>query len=613
MRRFFLFSACVFTLCLATFVQPSPVRADSSDTKKSDKKSDDTTPTITFGHISLEGALPEGAQVPGLFGEINETFDSTLKRIEKAADDNRVQGLVLHINEPKLGWGKLNSLRQTIAKVRKSGKKVYAYLDNASTQEYLLATACDEVVMPESGVVLMTGVRAEVTFFKNLLDMIGVQAEMLRVGEFKSAAEPFTRTDMSPAFRKEMEELLDGFYGEMTKIISESRKLSEEKAAAAIDEGPLTAKRAKELGLIDRIAYEDELKGIVTGGEKSKLQLLKKYGKKKLDTDFSGFAGMIKFMELLTGAESGTRKSTADKIAVIYAVGPIKTGKSKADLFSDDVSMGSETIIKAIRKASEDKTVKAIVLRVDSPGGSALASDLMWRELQIVKKPVVVSMGNVAASGGYYISMGAQKIFAEPGTITGSIGVVGGKLALEKLYGKIGLTTSVIQRGKNGGVLSSTTPFTEGERAAMQKLLNDIYDQFTQKAAKGRHMEHAVLEKLARGRIYTGRRAKELKLIDEIGTLDDAVLEAQKLAKLDPSAKIERMQLPKPVSPLEQLFGPLDPESSTSVSVTPTSALTALVREFIPDAAQRIQVLSVLQTLSRERALTILPFCLNIE
>ena len=486
-------------------------------------------------------------------------------------------------------------------------------LDNASTQEYLLATACDEVVMPESGTLLMTGVRAEVSFYKNLFDKIGVQAEILRVGEFKSAAEPFTRTEMSPQFRKEMEELLDGFYQEMTQIISESRKLTPEKAAAAIDEGPLTAKRAKELGLIDRLGYEDELKSVVTDGNKSKLQILRKYGKKKIDTDFSGFAGMVKFMELLTGADSSSRKSYADKIAVIYAVGPINTGKSKSDLFSDDTSLGSETLIKAIRTASEDKTVKAIVLRVDSPGGSALASDLIWRELQIVKKPIVVSMGNVAASGGYYISMGAKKIYAEPGTITGSIGVVGGKIALEKLYDKIGITTTVIQRGKNGGVLSSTTPFTEDERAAMQKLLNDVYDQFTRKAALGRKMEQVDLEKLARGRIYTGRRAKELKLIDEIGTLDDAVASAQKLAGLDPGEKIERLMLPKPTSPLEQFFGPLDPESTTRVSVTPVSALNALLREMFPDAAQRLQILSLTQTLSRERTMTVLPFFLSIQ
>lgn len=623
MRQLFLCGACAASFCLS-LLSPVQLRADTPATQSADKKgksgeqarsnsSDGTKPTLTFGHIVLEGALPEGAQLPGLFGEIHETFESTQNRIEKAAYDNRVQGLILHIKDPKLGWGKLNSMRRTITKVRNAGKKVYAYLDDASVQEYLLATACDEVIMPESGTLLITGVRAEVSFYKNLFDMIGVQAEMLRVGEFKSAAEPFTRTDMSPEFRKEMDELLDGFYGEMKKIITESRKLTVEKAAAAIDEGPFTAKRAKELGLIDRLAYEDELNAIITDGDKSKLQVLKKYGKKKLDTDFSGFAGMVKLMELLTGVDSSSRKSYADKIAVVYAVGPINTGKSKSDLFGSDTTLGSETLIKAIRKASEDKTVKAIVLRVDSPGGSALASDLIWRELQIVKKPVVVSMGNVAASGGYYIAMGAQKIFAEPGTITGSIGVVGGKIALQKLYGKVGITTSVIQRGKNGGVLSSTTPFTDTERTAMQKLLNDIYDQFTRKAAIGRHMDHAALEKMARGRIYTGRRAKELKLIDEVGTLDDAVAAAQKLAKLDPGEKIERLQLPKPTSPLEQLFGPLDPEASTRLTASPVSAVSALLQEFVPDAAQRLQLLSVLQTLSREPALTILPFSISVQ
>lgn len=570
-----------------------------------------STAAVQYGHILLEGSLTEGAPLPGLFGEISETFDSTLKRIEKAAFDDRVQGLILHINEPKIGWGKLNSLRKSIRKVRNAGKRVYAYLENGATQEYLLATACDEVAMPESGTLLVTGVRAEVSFYKNLFDKIGIQADMLRVGEFKSAAEPFTRTEMSPEFRKEMEELLDDYYQEITHLISESRKMTPAQAAAAIDEGPLTAARAKELGLIDRLAYEDEVRTAIAAVEKGRLQVIQKYGKKKLDTDFSGFAGMIKFMELLTGAEPSQRKSYNDKIAVIYAVGPINTGKSQSDLFSGDTTIGSETLIKAIRTASEDKTVKGVVLRVDSPGGSALASDLIWRELQILKKPLVVSMGATAASGGYYIAMGARKIYAEPGTITGSIGVVGGKLALEKLYAKLGIQTSVVQRGKNSGVLSTTAPFSDSERRAMQNLLADVYGQFTRKAAAGRKMEYATLEKLARGRIYTGRRAKELKLIDELGTLDDAIRSAQKFAGLDPGEKIERLVLPKPTSPLEQFFGPLDAEVRSQAAV-PGLALST-VREFLPDLARHLHLLSVARTLSRERALLLLPCLLEVK
>src|SRR5262249_7267537 len=220
--------------------------------------------------------------------------------------------------------------------------------------------------------------------------------------------------------------------------------------------GLFSADDAKKQGLIDHVAYEDHIQALIQGDRKDvEIKISKAYGKKKIDTDFSGFTGMAKMMNLMMGVEPGSSKSSKPKIAVINAVGPIMSGVSQADLFGDE-SMGSTTMIKAIRQARDDATVKAIVLRVDSPGGSALASDLMWHELETLegKKPFIVSMGDTAASGGYYIAMGSDRIFAEPGTLTGSIGVVGGKLALEKFYAKVGITTSVVQKGKNAGVLS---------------------------------------------------------------------------------------------------------------------------------------------------------------
>jgi protease-4 len=270
--------------------------------------------------------------------------------------------------------------------------------------------------------------------------------------------------------------------------------------------------------------------------------------------------------------------------------------------------MGSSTIIKAIRQARDDDTVQAIVLRVDSPGGSALASDLMWHELETVKKPVVVSMGDVAASGGYYIAMGADRIFAEPGTITGSIGVVGGKLAIEKFMAKFGVTTSIVQRGKNSGVMSMTTPFSDSEKAAMQKILNDIYAQFTAKAAAGRKMDVVKLEKLARGRIYTGVQAKELGLVDEIGTLADAIAYAKKAAGLDPEKKLERLDLPKPTSPFEALLGPLESETRLS------DAMLRSLWQRLPASLQApLRDLQAFETLANEPALTVMPFRLTVK
>jgi protease-4 len=505
----------------------------------------------------------------------------------------------------------MRAFRQAIARVQAKGKKVHAYLDGADNMDFLLATACDEVVMPEPGVVMTVGVRAEVTFYKKLFDMLGVKAEMLRVGEFKSAAEPYSRTEMSPEFRKEMEEILDDFYQQIISTIAKSRKLTAEKVTAAIDAGPLTARQAKELGLIDRIAYDDEIETALARQYEGKtLKVTRNYGKKKLDTDFSGFAGMIKMMELLMGVEQPKRKNSNPKIAVIYAQGMITTGKSQSDFWSGDTAMGSDTMIKAIREANKDASVKAIVLRVDSPGGSALASDLMWHQLELVQKPFIVSMGDVAGSGGYYIAMGADRIFADPGTITGSIGVVGGKFALEGLFGKVGITTDVISRGKNSGVLSSTSGFTDSERAAMQRLLNDIYDQFTTKAAQGRKMDKDKLEKLARGRVYTGNAALKLGLVDELGSLEDAIAFAQQKAGLKPEDKVERLTLPKPVSPLESLLGPLDPNADAQLA---DPAVRRVLHSLSPELERNFQTLHLLQSMSRERVMTVMPFRLLVK
>ena len=590
------------TLTLLGFISPPlPVAAQEAD----------KSAAATWAHIELKGSYAEGPQMMGLFGEASESLSEALGRLDKAAKDDAVTGVVLKIDGPQIGRGKLNEFRQAINRVRAKGKKVVAYLDSAGSGDYLVAAGCDEVVMPESGVLMLLGVRSEVSFYKNLFDFLGVKAEMLRVGEYKSAAEPYSRTEMSKEFREELEQVLGDFYDQMVEQVATGRGLTAEKVKAAIDNGPHTANAAKELGLITRVAYEDELTGILKGDKAdTTIKLAKRYGKKKIDTDFSGFTGMMKMMEMLMGLEPKARASKNPKIAVIHASGMIMPGASSSD-FLGDSTLGSDTLVKAIEKASSDATVKAIVLRVDSPGGSALASDLIWRALEKVEKPIVASMGDVAGSGGYYIAMGADTIFAEPGTITGSIGVVGGKIALDGLYNKIGITTSVVARGKNSGINSTTIGFTDSERAAMTKLLLDIYKQFTEKAAKGRKMEYAKLEKLARGRIYSGATALKLGLIDKIGTLEDAVEHAKQLAKLGPDDKVERLILPKPTSPLESLFGPLNPDEQTRVLAD--SALFNAINAISPDLADDLRNAWQINRLARESRLMLMPFTIRIR
>lgn len=566
--------------------------------------------TARWAHVEIKGPYPEKNRLPGLFGDVTESLADSIDRLERAAKDDEVTGLLLRIRNPQIGWGKLHELRQAVKRVRETGKPVYAWLDAATSKDYLLATACDRVVMPESGMLMLLGLRAEVSFYKNLFDKLAIEADVLRVGEFKSAAEPFTRTGMSPQFRQEMEALLDDYYRQMTEMIAGARGLEQSAVEMAIDSGPHTAAAAEKLGLIDRIAYEDELIEIVRSAQRREnVEFARGYGKKKRDTDFSGFAGMVKMMNLMMGVQPSKRRSNKPQIAVIHATGAITTGSSEQGMFGD--TLGSKTLVKAIRKAADDDQVKAIVLRVDSPGGSALASDLIWRALQEVDKPVVASMGDTAASGGYYISMGADTIFAEPGTLTGSIGVVGGKLAFSGFLNKIGITTSVVSRGRNSGVGSVLNGFSESERKAVMKLLNSFYEQFTRKAAASRGMKYEKLEKLARGRVYTGAMARESNLVDKLGTLDEAVAHAKQLAGLKPDQEIERKVLPRPVSPFEQLFGPVDADARADFAGSP--GVLRELGKFAPDLTEKLKTLSIVQQLARETRLTLMPFQVTVE
>jgi protease-4 len=338
------------------------------------------------------------------------------------------------------------------------------------------------------------------------------------------------------------------------------------------------------------------------------LVYVENYGQEAVDTDFSGPTGVLKLMQAMMGGGTATRSSRGKKIAVVYAVGAIVPGESVSDLFGDQI-MGSSTIVEALRQAGNDDQVAAIVLRIDSPGGSALASDLIWHETQVIKKPIVASLGDVAASGGYYIAMGADKIIAAPGTLTGSIGVVGGKLALSGLYNKVGVTTETIQRGKNSGLFSDSGKFTESQRAVVMDMMEEVYRQFTAKAAAGRKMPVEKLRELAGGRVYTGRQAKELGLVDRLGTLEDAIIEAKLLAGLERDADVRIEVLPEPTSILDSLFGVADGEQEVRLG----RGLASAMNQFSPELAEIARKAHRLRAVFDRPAALIVPFELEIR
>lgn len=585
-------------IVMLSAISQNSLAADEPVTASPSDKSRNRESRIDWAEIELTGTYPEGTSMPGLFGDLVESLPTCMDRLHQAARDKSIKGVLLHINGVSIGWARLNELHTAIAEVKAAGKPVWARMDDASNMDYLLAASCDRIIVPESGTLMLTGLRAEVTFFKNLFEKLDIKADMLRVGAFKSAAEPYTRTEMSDEFRLEVESILDDYYATMVSQVATARKLPEETVKGIIDEGLIGAPRAKELGLIDDVAYEDQLLTLIAGGDESiDVRLREDYRKKKMSTELDLFS----LMQLLSGSPSDSG-STRPRIAVIRLEGSIVGGSDPLSLFAES-SISSDKIVPLIHKLSKDDNVKAIVLRVDSPGGSALASDLIWRALEASGKPVIASMGDTAASGGYYISMGADWIFAEPGTLTGSIGVVGGKIALDGLMKKAGVTTSVIRRGRNSTVMSMTQSFSDTERESMQRMLNSIYEQFTQKAAAGRKMDVDKLEPLARGRVYTGRRAKELGLIDELGTLADAIAHARKLVD-DDDGKLELEDLPHPQSPLEMLMG------NTLPANQPLDAWASLLPVSVRPALQH---LDAMRLFADEPVLMMLPFDLRIE
>ena len=584
-----------------------PVPAlDTNDTKDKDKKE---TAQDVIAHFHLKGGLEDLAGSAGgnpLLGNIaGDTLPVTLERIQKAKKDKNVKALYLQIESLGISWGRVSELRGALKDFRTSGKKVFVFAEDLGMTEYLVACAADEVILPELGGINLTGLRMEMMFFKDLFDKLGVMGDFLTMGDFKAAGEPFTRNKMSEANRKQWEEMVDDYYGQVAETIAASRPdYTPEKVKELIDEGPFTARQALKLKLIDKISYESAVEDSIKGSLKNdKLVLKKNYGKAKSSEDLSS---PLAFLKLLSPPKEA-KLSKKPKIAIIYANGSIVTGKGGSSMFGG-TEIGSTTFVEAIRKADAEPTVKAIVLRVDSGGGSALASDLIWKALKDCKKPVVASMGDVAGSGGYYICCSARKIFCEPGTITGSIGVIGGKIVYGPALAKFGVTTDVVSRGKNSGVNSPGQAFTENERKVMTAYMQEIYDIFLDRALEGRHlagkkeMTRDQLKKYAGGRIYTGRQALKLGLIDELGTLEDALTHAKQLAQFSPGEEVELWNLPKPRTFFDSL---MDSGADTRLQALLGRELATL--SAIPELRQPLHILELLIRHPREKVWMLMP------
>ena len=445
-----------------------------------------------------------------------------LRALDHAAKDENIEAVLLRIDGIDMGWAKSEELRAKLAELQESGTKVIAYIQGGGDQEYVLASAADVIYMAPNSTLDLDGLAAYEMYFKGTLDKLGVKADLEHIGEYKSAAEPFTQASASEAAREASNALLDATFADIRTAIEDSRGLDSATVARVIDEGPYSSKRAQAAGLVDSLLYPDELADLLPGGE----------GGTQLSVE--------EYLATLPAVEG---PAAAPRIAIVHATGTIVSGKSGTDPVWGR-TIGADSFADALQEARDQDGVKAIVVRIDSPGGEVYASHLMWRAIDKAAEdvPVVASFSDLAASGGYYMAMGADTVVADAATLTGSIGVVGGKFNLGGLYEKLGMNVEVQSRGANAQFQSSVRDFTPAERERYRSEMFDDYKTFVGIVAANRGMSEEEIDHVARGRVWTGGQAEERGLVDVIGGLEKSIEVAKVMAGL-PAGREVRVEI----------------------------------------------------------------------
>lgn len=481
----------------------------------------------------VEGGLPEERD-DSFWGQVrggdNASFSETLFALLRAADDPRITGLVLDIRAADMDWAKLEELRAAVAAFRAAGKPAVAYLEAGFTPDYALATAAGRVVMAPEGNLMVLGLSAELAFLKDTLAKLGMEADFVHVGAYKSAPERMTRTSASDANREMIEAIVGDHYDALVDMLAEGRGADHDQVTAWIDQGLYDAGGALAAGLVDTLLYYDAM----------------------LDAEFPDQE--VTFLEdyLLESPKAGR---SAGKVAMVFVTGTIMPGESRHDNLQGKIA-GSDSVIEDLQAAADDESVQAVILRVDSPGGSALASDLIWHEIAELQKekPVIVSMSGMAASGGYYVSCLGDSIFADRGTLTGSIGVFAGKMNRQQMYRKIGVNREFITRGENALLFSDEGGFSDAQRTLFQSQMDGFYERFLGKVADGRGLSRDEVHAVAQGRVWTGRQGAQRGLVDDVGGLKRSLDAAKRRLGLDPSAKVTVLTYGEPMSFIERML-----------------------------------------------------------
>ena len=502
------------------------------------------------------------------------TVRDVVDTLERAANDKRVAGIVVRVGASGMGMAEAQEIRDAVQNFRSKGKFAYAWAEtfgewSPGSNSYYLASAFDQVYLQPSGDVNLTGIMMQGQFVKGTLDKLGVRFRGDQRYEYKNAMNTFTETKFTPAHKEAMEKVMNSWYGQIVRGISQSRNIPEDQLRVLVDKAPFYGQEALDAKLVDGLKYRDEVYG---------------EAKKKAGND-AELLYAHKYLE-----RAGRPHTKGQTVALIYGVGGVNRGKSGYDPLFGDVSMGSDTVSAAIRAAVDDKNVKAIILRVDSPGGSYIASDTIWREVVRAKqagKPVIVSMGNLAASGGYFVAIPADKIVAQPGTITGSIGVLGGKAYAKGFFDKIGISFDEVHAGANATVYSMTEDYTPQGWQRLQAALDRIYGDFTTKVAEGRKLPKERVLQIAKGRIWSGEDAKALGLVDELGGFPVAIKFAKQAANIPDEQDVNLKVFPERKGFFERIMDK-GPDSSEKEA---TAEVLMRTLQVIQPAARRVQML----------------------
>ncbi len=504
-----------------------------------------------------------------------------VEALERASEDARVEALIARVGATGMGLAQIQEIRDAVLAFRSSGKPAVAYAETfgefgPGNGAYYLATAFEQVYLQPSGDVGLTGLIAESPFLKGTLEKLGIVPRLDHRHEYKGAMNQFTEQAYTEPQREAMEKIITSLFGQIVSGIARVRGLSEAEVRALVDRGPFLGQEAVDAGLVDGLAYRDEVyeRVVERAGEGAE------------------------FLYLSTYLERAGRPHTeGETVALIYGVGPVLRGQSQTDPLSEYTTMGSDTVTRAFRTAVRDEEVRAILFRVDSPGGSYVASDAIWRETVRAKeagKPVVVSMGDVAGSGGYFVAMAADRIVAQPATLTGSIGVLGGKMLTSGLWEKIGLSWDEIHTGKNATMWTGNQDFTPAQWTRLQAWLDRVYDDFTDKVAQGRDLSKQKVLEVARGRVWTGEDARDLGLVDDLGGFPTALKRVREAMGIAEDAPVRLKVFPKKRSVIEMILEPALGSSEARAAVLLARVLKAvqpvirLVREVGPGAEQGV-------------------------